>query len=106
MLCLLAKKVNLPKPERTKQFPMPIVAIIYVIVAMIFMDKICQSAHLNWWASRQNYVIDTIAGSCGKVKFCIFRCGKFAFFHTFLTQPGALGVLYCKCSYNACICFT
>lgn len=42
MLCLLAKKVNLPKPERTKQFPMPIVAIIYVIVAMIFMDKICQ----------------------------------------------------------------
>lgn len=42
MLSLFAKKVNLPKPERTKQFPMPIVAILYVIVAMLFADRICQ----------------------------------------------------------------
>ena len=38
--CLAAKKVNLPKPERSKQFIMPIVAIGYVIVAMLLMKPL------------------------------------------------------------------
>ena len=38
--CLAAKKVNLPKPDRSKQFIMPIVAIGYVIVAMFLMKPL------------------------------------------------------------------
>ncbi|MBO5065457.1 MAG: hypothetical protein J6D06_05010 [Clostridia bacterium] len=37
VICLSAKKVNLPKPDRSKQFIMPVVAIVYVIIAMILI---------------------------------------------------------------------
>lgn len=40
-LCLLDIKVNLDKRVRDRQFPMPIIAAIYAIVAMIFANKIC-----------------------------------------------------------------
>lgn len=40
LLCLASKKVNLPKPDRSKQFFMPVIALIYVIVAMILMNSI------------------------------------------------------------------
>ena len=40
ILCFASKKVNLPKTERSKQFLMPIIALVYVIVAMILMNSI------------------------------------------------------------------
>ena len=40
VVCLSAKKVNLPKADRSKQFIMPLVAIIYVIVAMLLMKPL------------------------------------------------------------------
>lgn len=40
ILCFASKKVNLPKTDRSKQFLMPIIALIYVIVAMILMNSI------------------------------------------------------------------
>lgn len=43
LLCLSVRKVNLSKPERSKQYAMPVIAIIYVIVAMIFAEP------LNIW---------------------------------------------------------
>ena len=39
-LCFSSKKVNLPKPRRSKQFFMPIIAIIYVIIAMFLANSI------------------------------------------------------------------
>ena len=40
ILCFVSKKVNLPKSDRSKQFLMPVIALIYVIVAMILMNSI------------------------------------------------------------------
>ncbi len=40
VVCLSAKKVNLSKADRSKQFIMPFVAIIYVIVAMLLMKPL------------------------------------------------------------------
>ncbi|MGN0115270.1 MAG: hypothetical protein ACI396_08075, partial [Acutalibacteraceae bacterium] len=40
ILCFASKKVNLPKPDRSKQFFMPVIALIYVIVAMLLMNSI------------------------------------------------------------------
>ncbi|MBR7133798.1 MAG: hypothetical protein IKD04_09740 [Clostridia bacterium] len=40
-LCILGQKVNLPKSERSRQLWMPVVALIYVIAAMILADNIC-----------------------------------------------------------------
>ena len=34
LLCLESRKVNLPKPDRSKQIFMPVVAVIYAIIAM------------------------------------------------------------------------
>lgn len=39
-LCFASKKVNLPGSERSKQFAMPIIALVYVIVMMLLMDSI------------------------------------------------------------------
>jgi len=39
-LCFASKKVNLPGPERSKQFAMPIIALVYVIAMMLLMDSI------------------------------------------------------------------
>ena len=40
ILCFVGKKVNLPKIDRSKQFLMPIITLIYVIVTMILMNSI------------------------------------------------------------------
>ena len=40
LLCFAVKKINLNKAERGKQFAVPIVALIYCIVAVIFLEKI------------------------------------------------------------------
>lgn len=40
ILCFVSKKVNLPKSDRSKQFLIPIIALVYVIVAMILMNSI------------------------------------------------------------------
>ena len=40
VICLSAKKVNLPKADRSKQFIMPVVAIVYVVIAMLFMKPL------------------------------------------------------------------
>lgn len=40
VLCLLGYKTNLNKKIRSKQFPMPLIAVIYVIVAALTADKI------------------------------------------------------------------
>lgn len=43
ILCIVSCKVNLPKTERSKQFPMPVIALVYVFVTMLLMD------HINDW---------------------------------------------------------
>ncbi len=40
LVCLAGRNKNLPKPERSKQFLMPIVALVYVVVMMLFMHPI------------------------------------------------------------------
>lgn len=40
LLCLANKKNNLPKANRSKQFWMPVLAVIYVIVAMCLMQSV------------------------------------------------------------------
>ncbi len=45
-LCLASKKVNLAKPERSRQVLMPLVAVIYVVVAMFLLNS------LNEWLLR------------------------------------------------------
>lgn len=39
-LCFAGKKVNLPGPERSKQFAMPVIALVYAIVMMLSMDSV------------------------------------------------------------------
>ena len=41
-LCLLMKKINLSKPIRSRQFLMPVLSIVYVIVAMALSTEICE----------------------------------------------------------------
>lgn len=43
ILCLAGKKLNLPKIDRSKQFFMPVIALVYAIVGMLLMDS------LNEW---------------------------------------------------------
>lgn len=40
VLCFVSIKVNLSKSERSKQFFMPIIALIYAVIAMLLMDNI------------------------------------------------------------------
>ncbi len=40
LFCLCNNKLNLEKPERSRQFPMLLITLVYVIVAMILMDSI------------------------------------------------------------------
>ncbi len=40
VLCIASVKVNLPKPDRSKQFLMPIIALVYVVAAMLLMNNI------------------------------------------------------------------
>ena len=40
VLCLSTRKANLNKVERGKQFLMPIIALVYSVVAMIFLEQI------------------------------------------------------------------
>ena len=51
LFCFYSRRVNLEKQDRAKQFFMPVIALIYVVVVMIFVDKI--NAWLLW-------VIDSI----------------------------------------------
>ncbi|MEE1086668.1 MAG: transglutaminase-like domain-containing protein [Schaedlerella sp.] len=43
LLCLMGKRINLPKQDRNKQYLMPVVAVIYVIIMMILSEP------LNVW---------------------------------------------------------
>ena len=38
VLCIVGRKVNLPKADRSKQFLMPVITLIYVVVAMLLMN--------------------------------------------------------------------
>ena len=40
LFCLLNNKLNLQKHDRSRQFLMPVIAFVYIIVAMILMDNI------------------------------------------------------------------
>lgn len=40
VLCFVSKKDNLPKTDRSKQFFMPIIALVYIIAAMSLMNRI------------------------------------------------------------------
>ena len=40
VLCLASRKLNLPKPDRSKQFAMPIITLVYVIVGMALLNSI------------------------------------------------------------------
>ena len=40
LLCYFDRKKNLPKQERSKQFVMPIIAVLYVITVMLIIDPI------------------------------------------------------------------
>ncbi len=46
LLCLANAKTNLPKSERSRQYPMPIVTLLYSIVAMLLANKV------NTWLIR------------------------------------------------------
>ncbi len=40
LFCFASKKVNLSKSDRSKQFLMPIIALVYAVVAMLLMNRI------------------------------------------------------------------
>lgn len=40
ILCFVSRKLNLPRSERSKQFFMPVIALIYVIIAMLLMNSV------------------------------------------------------------------
>lgn len=40
LFCLVSSKINLSKPNRGRQFLMPIITLVYCIVAVIFLDKL------------------------------------------------------------------
>ncbi len=40
LLCIWNAKANLPKTERSKQYPMPLLALIYVIAAMLLLNTV------------------------------------------------------------------
>lgn len=40
ILCFFSKKVNLDKSQRSKQFPMPVITLVYAVLGMVFMDFI------------------------------------------------------------------
>ncbi len=40
LLCLMSKRVNLKKPYRSKQFPMPAVALVFSIAAMTLINRL------------------------------------------------------------------
>ena len=40
LLCLLSRRVNLSRSERCKQMPMPVITMVYSIVAMVLLNKI------------------------------------------------------------------
>ncbi len=40
ILCFYSRNVNLPKSERSRQIFMPVIALVYVILAMFLMDRI------------------------------------------------------------------
>lgn len=42
LLCLANIKTNLPKPQRSRQFPMPVITLVYAIVSMSLLNKINQ----------------------------------------------------------------
>ena len=42
VLCFLSRRDNLPKPERSKQLLMPVVAVVYSLVCMFLMNSICE----------------------------------------------------------------
>ena len=38
LLCLLSRRVNLSRSERCKQMPMPVITMVYSIVAMVLLS--------------------------------------------------------------------
>ena len=58
--CFANQKVNLPKPERSKQFFMPVITLVYVIVAMLFINRIDE-----WLIKIITKLPDWIAGFTG-----------------------------------------
>lgn len=42
LLCLVCKKINLPKTERSKQFAMPVIGVIYTVISMICATQLNQ----------------------------------------------------------------
>ncbi len=40
LFCIVSSKINLSKPNRGRQFLMPIITLVYCIVAVIFLDKL------------------------------------------------------------------
>ena len=68
LLCLAGKKVNLKKTSRSRQFLMPIVVLIYCIVAFLLIDKI--NSGLMWvvnsipgWLSFMSPEVETWVGN-------------------------------------------
>ncbi len=75
-LCRKSKKVNIPRPERNKQYLMPVVAFLYCVVAMTLTEKvnhllitlirnipkwIAMLANLSWMPEKAASVISQIA---------------------------------------------
>ena len=40
ILCLRNRKVNMPSSDRSRQYPMAVIAILYSVVCMIYIDSI------------------------------------------------------------------
>ncbi|MEG2699519.1 MAG: hypothetical protein RR951_11385, partial [Ruthenibacterium sp.] len=50
LLCLRSKAINLPLKERGHQFLMPLIALVYCIPSIFFVDKI--AAGINYFFGR------------------------------------------------------
>lgn len=60
LLCRASNKANLPKSERSRQFAMPVITLIYVITAMLLMDRIN-----NWLLTLLNNIPKWISALAG-----------------------------------------
>ena len=74
VLCVAAKKLNLKPPYRVRQFLMPLFALAYVVVTMIFCQQICDGIlslinnlpawleSLKGWMEAQSWMPDFLFG--------------------------------------------
>lgn len=66
LMCLLNNKLNLKKQIRNRQFLMPVIAAVFLLLTMIFMEDICEllaqlMTHLTEWIADIPYIGNSLA---------------------------------------------